>query len=333
MENDTAVLVGVILLVGLAGCVGGDPRIPNSSSNGSPTAISEFDSLVVDRGGTDGAAIQGGLTYRRAGRVSRYYVTQLTTRQETSRFDESLLGDDARAFVAETEFANESLVVVQVFPASSVPDYRVEELARDGDTLAVGINDSSARATADITVETLLIRIPEGEGGAPSEVTVTTDEGFTFDSSTGIVTRTPEPTDDASTSTTLPYASDDESENVNEPRDVTIRNVGNDTNGYHLVVTATETPACRDETPPCGQPSREVTILERREMLSADGETTIADVISKRGTYRVSVDADVPADDGSRRTVHEEFEWSVSADTGSLEITITDDDVRFGQGS
>lgn len=330
MNYTSPLVIGTVLLVIFAGCIGAGPRTPTASQTGAQTSITEFDTYVFDGGGTDAAVIDGGITSGTAGSASRYYVTHLTSQAHTSRFDESVLDEKASAFVAATDFTNESLVVVQAFPASSIPDYRVETLTRQDNTLSVRINDSSTRATTDITVETLLIRVPTTDRGPPDRVTVTTDDGFTVDSSAGVVTATPRPTDDGSRSVTLPYASDTESENVDEPRDVTIRNSANNTNGYHLVVSATETPACQDETPPCGQPSEDVTILDRWEKLPPNGNATVEDVVAKRGTYRVTVEADVPAGGGSRTTIREEFEWELSADSGDLVLVISNEDISVG---
>lgn len=330
MDRTTTTTICIIFLVLLAGCIGAGPSMPTSTQDGSQTPITSYDTYAFDHGGTDAAVIDGGITYHMAGSASRYYVTQVTSDEDTSRFNSSLLDDEANAFVAATNFSNESLIVMQAFPASSVPDYRVETLTRKDTTLAVQIDDSSARATADITVETLLIRIPTGDQGPSDQVTVTTEEGLTFNSSAGVVTETPQSTDDGAESVTLPYASDNGSENVAEPRDVTIRNGANNTNGYHLVVATTERPACRDETPACGQPSEDVMILEHRGKLRANGTTTIEDVISKRGTYRVTVEVDVPANNGSRTTIREESDWEVSAHSGALVVVLTNEDIRFG---
>ena len=333
MDSTTPTIIASILLVVLAGCTGAGPNLPTSPQNDAQTPISAYETHAFDYGGTDAAVINGGITYQRVGNVSRYYVTQVTSEKSTSRFNSSLLDDEASSFVAATDYTNESLIVVQAFPASSAPDYRVETLTRKDNTPAVQINDSSAGGTADITVETLLIRLPTGNQGPPDQVTITTEDGLTFNSSAGVVTEPPESADNSSQSFSLPYASDNQSKNVDEPRDVTIRDVANNTNGYHLVVTTTERPACRNERPACGEPSEDVTILERRGKLGANGTTTIQDVVSKRGTYRVTVEADVSTKNGSRTSIREEFEWELSAASGDFEVEITNSDVRFGYQS
>lgn len=114
----------------------------------------------------------------------------------------------------------------------------------------------------------------------------------------------------------LPYAADDPSANVEEPRDLRVENCVNDTVGYRLQVTA-------------GGSSDAVTLVERREKLPEGQNPTVPDVAARERTYTVRVEAEVPDGDGSRRTITESFDWQVDADHGDAVVVITDGDVRL----
>ena len=139
--------------------------------------MTDYETFAFDLGASPDPVIEGGIEVGDEF-DEQYYVTVLTTPEETARFNRSLLPSDAEAFVDDVSFDDELLVVIQAFPASSVPDYRIEVIARDGPTLIMEINDSSAGGTDDITVETLLVRIP---GETPDNVIVTTEEGRMFE--------------------------------------------------------------------------------------------------------------------------------------------------------
>ncbi|MDZ5810616.1 hypothetical protein U4E84_04555 [Halorubrum sp. AD140] len=175
-----ALRVGVAALACLAllaGCVG--PSEPADPSDGPTTGtpVTDYETFVFDLAPSADPVIEGGIaTDDESG--EQHYVTVLTDGTETDRFDASLLPADAAEFVDAVSFERELLVVIQAFPASSVPDYRVESIARDGPTLHLSIDDSSDGGTDDVTVETVLVRLP---GDAPDNVVVTTEEGERFE--------------------------------------------------------------------------------------------------------------------------------------------------------
>lgn len=310
----------------LGGCLASPGPVPGDDAS-SPA----YEYHVFDHAGVDGAAIEGGIQYDQDGEyTTRYYVTTVESEDETERFDRSVLGAEARAFVANTSFDESYLVVVQAFPASSSPDYRVESVSREAGTLDVAVDDSSRARTSDITVETVLLRV---EGQPPDVVTVRTEEGHTFDTAAGVVTVTPTATPTPEQSVDLPYASANESRNVAEPRDLRVTNAGDHANGYRVAVTASERPACRDRTPPCGQPERTVMLVEEHGKLRPGADRTWTDVVAQRGDYRVTVEAEVPDGDGSRRTVTETFTWHVDDDHGDAVITVTDEGVTVSQSA
>jgi predicted small lipoprotein YifL len=194
----TAVAVAVVIV--LAGCGGTGPTDgtpstdtttgpqPAETTTEPPTGSPEYDVTVFDSGPTDHPIIEGGITPSDEFGNTSYYATLLTEASETERFDRSRLPDDTAQFVDETDFETASLVVVQAYPKSSVPDYRVESVTRDGDTLDIRINDSSEMGTDDITVETVLIRVSH-DGTPPNEARIETQTGATFDTDDGVVQR------------------------------------------------------------------------------------------------------------------------------------------------
>lgn len=298
----------------LSGCLASSGLVP-----GNDASDPAYDYHVFDHGGVDGAAIEGGIQYDQDGEyTTRYYVTTIESEDETERFDRSVLGAEARAFVANTSFDRSYLVVVQAFPASSSPDYRVESVSREAGTLDVAVDDSSRAGTSDITVETVLLRV---EGQPPDVVTVRTEEGHTFDAAAGVATVTPTATPTPEQSVALPYASANESRNVAEPRDLRVTNAGDHANGYRVAVTASE------------QQAGTVTLVEERGKLRPGADRTWTDVVAQRGDYRVTVEAEVPDGDGSRRTVTETFTWHVDDDHGDAVVTVTDEGVTVSQSA
>lgn len=176
----------ICALVVLAGCTG----IPSgpATETGAPTDLI-YESYVFDHTDVDGAAIEGGIMYPNGGTgPTKYYVTLVESAQSADRFNHNVLDATASAFIRNTSFDESSIIVIQVFPANSHPDYRVDSVHPSDEGLAITINDSSTGGTADITVETVLLRV---HGDIPSPVTVTTEEGRQFSTESGIVTVTP----------------------------------------------------------------------------------------------------------------------------------------------
>lgn len=209
-----ALSVGIALV--FAGCVGGPgtptagptptPDAPTDDSGSNPTDTPEsspteapgststpspgpartdgpidvtYESYVFDHGPASDPAIAGGIRFpEEYDRDGATYVTTVATEAETDRFNRSILDSGATAFVDETDFESASIVVLQLYPASSVPDVRAESVRRDGDTLLVATNRSRAYGTDDITVETLLLRV---HGDPPEAVSVTSEDGETVD--------------------------------------------------------------------------------------------------------------------------------------------------------
>lgn len=323
----TALLLLVIAITA-AGCIG-------FSQPGESSSSIQYETYAFDHGGTDGAVIRNGITYSTENYTQHNYATLVTSADAATRFNYAVLDAEAKAFINTTKFDEQYLLVVQEFPASSKPDYRVDRLERTGDTVQVGIDDSSRGATADITVETLLVRVSRDTREPPTRATVTTEEGFTFDTSTGIVFRRTTPTDENDTrAIELPYSAENQSRNVDEPRDIHLVNDDTETNGFTVTVNYTDTPECREVTPPCGEPSEEITILQRSVKLGPTTEQTIPDVIARKGTYSLTVDAEVRADNGTRTTLTKSVEWTINDTQGNAVVTVTENcDIAVSQES
>lgn len=163
----------VLSLVVLAGCLG-------TAGESAPGDGVTYETHVFDHASPE-PAIEGGIRYPTADEESRpFHVTVVASADGVARFDAAVLEPEAERFVEETDFDRQFLVVVEAFPASSEPDYRIERLEWDDDSLHLFVDDSSDGGTMDVTVETLLVRVDRDGRGIPDVVTVTTDEGETF---------------------------------------------------------------------------------------------------------------------------------------------------------
>lgn len=175
--------VALVCLALLAGCIDatGPTGTPTSTAPGSGpdegVPVTDYETYTFDLGPSEDPVLEDGIAFDDEV-DDEYYVTVLTDASDRDRFNRSLLPADAATFVDTVSFENEFLVVIQVFPASSVPDYRVESVSRDGPTLHISIDDSSDGGTDDVTVETVLVRVP---GETPDNVIVTTEDGHTFE--------------------------------------------------------------------------------------------------------------------------------------------------------
>lgn len=325
-------------LVLACGCLGaqsvtsGGPGTTPSDHEGTvtsttPTAVdvADYEVDVSDHGDAGNPAIEGGIRYATdEAYTERYYVTTVATAADARRFNHSVLPPDATAFVRNTSFETATLVVVQAFPASSRPDYRVESVRRRGGTLEVGINDSSVGATADITVETVLLRVP----GRVDRAEVTTEDGVTVASTAGVVTPPPTPT-----STPAPSLADlSDRDPFADGGDLRVENGAGETVGYDVTVEYYDEPACRDETPACGEPGRWVSVNRTVGKLPSGAGETLADLATVPGTYRVRVTADLSAGNGSRRDVTESFTWRVDDSGVTATVVVTGDGPTFSTG-
>lgn len=148
-----------------------------------PLVIEDYETHVVDHADIGGPILEGGVAFDLEPRASRHAVEVIGSASAASRFDLerlSTIDPGAAAFVETTDFDAAYLVVFQAFPASSHPDYRVTRIERVTDDVHLRVTDASEGGTADITVETLLVRIPRNGDSPPRHVTVTTEDGVTY---------------------------------------------------------------------------------------------------------------------------------------------------------
>lgn len=329
MRRSTLAAGMLAVVIALAGCGGLGP-VDEPTDTDTPTRTNTqtqdspaYEALVFDSGMTDSAVIKGGLVPA-LGHVGaeHYYATLLTDASATDRFNRSLLPEDAAAFVEETDFETASLVVVQAYPKSSVPDYRVESVTREGDRLDVRINDSSDAGTDDITLETVLLRV-DHDGDAPRSAAIETQDGVAFDTDDRIVTTGYDVPEDTGADVRLPLSSPDLSENVAEPKDLTLTSEAESTYEYNVTVTATLSPECRFYEPPCEMPAVPTTVFERTGTLEAGETVTFANLIARYGTYDVLVGVTPVDENGETRT--DVFSWHVSEEDGDMTVVIDEE--------
>lgn len=191
MRGHSVLSLCLLLSIIVAGCTGvgslpGDgatdattttPRQstpPEATTNSQPR---EYPTLVFDHAGIGGPLIEGGLAYDPENTTTRRTAFLVDSEADRRQFNWTALtrhAPGAATFINQTDLSNASLLVYQETPASSAPDYRVESITQDDTTLHVALNDSAMGGTADITVETVLIRV---SGAAPERARFRTEDG------------------------------------------------------------------------------------------------------------------------------------------------------------
>ncbi|KXA97195.1 hypothetical protein AKJ39_03595 [candidate division MSBL1 archaeon SCGC-AAA259J03] len=139
----------------------------------------QFENYVFDHLGYDMPIIEGGITYQDENMDMRNFIALISSREDTDRFNYSLLDESANRFIENTNFKNSVLVVFQESPASSYPNYRVEKVSLEGNGGYMFMNNYSEMGTDDITIETVLVRVHLEE--SPCRVVTITEEGRTFE--------------------------------------------------------------------------------------------------------------------------------------------------------
>lgn len=332
MRRRTLAAVAVAFVLVLAGCSGTGPTdgtttSPSHTTAEPPAGSLGYDVTVFDSGWTGQPILEGGLAYPDDFDANAsHYATLLTDASDTERFNRSQLPDDIERFVDETDFETASLVVVQAYPKSSVPDYRVESVTRDGGRLDVRLNDSSEMGTDDITLETVLIRV-DHDGTPPSEARIETQTGLAFDTDDGHVTTGHSPPADAAPIVDLPLWSTNLSDNVDDPRDLSVTNRGEQRLRYNVTVVGTFTPDCRYDEPACGKPDYRSAVFQRRATLGPGDTDTFANIVARHGTYDVIVTARPPGSNGD--STRETGIWRVFFDGGDALVRIGDGSVSI----
>lgn len=174
-------------LAAVAGCTDGRAYGDGPGKGGAPggDATDTDETTPTDRGTgtdagvgttTDSALDAASLAFDRAAELRRadapvpqrdvasYYLALLRSADDASAFPTDRFGnDDAAAFVAETDFASETVVVLQDRRGSSVPDLELVGAGLSGATLAVEARYPGQGGTADVTTDTLLVRAATGD--------------------------------------------------------------------------------------------------------------------------------------------------------------------------
>ena len=187
------VLVATVLT---GGCLGVAPAADRpadpSRTTAGPNAVSDYRTVVLNRGVGPSALVEGSISAAPDGVDRPYpvcYATLVTSPDEVDRLNGTILErHDADSLADDVDFDGSYPVVVEVYPHSSYPDYRIERVTRSGETLDVRINGSWSREqTADLVVESLLIHAFDNSSEPPDRVVVTTHENVTFDSTSGVI--------------------------------------------------------------------------------------------------------------------------------------------------
>lgn len=185
MARSTHLVFVIVILVGASGCLGitttltGPPPSTSVPTAGEPSdgAVTWRTSAVVDHAELESPLIEGGVVSDPQSTEARRYATIVAAPSDRDRIDTAALAriaPDVAAMVNETDLESASLLVYQVTPDSSVPDAQVTSVRRANGTVTIEIDDSAEIATADITVETLIVRLP---GDDPHTLVVETEEG------------------------------------------------------------------------------------------------------------------------------------------------------------
>ena len=122
----------------------------------------------------DDPVIEGGVPLPDAPPDDQRTVHLVTSADGTDRFDRSVLDEEARAFVENTDFSKAFLLAVGTYLGSTSATVAVERVALDGDrvTANVTIEYPTVGDTA-IAYETVLVRVDREGGPAPDDATVT----------------------------------------------------------------------------------------------------------------------------------------------------------------
>ncbi|MFB6154593.1 MAG: hypothetical protein ABEJ22_01780 [Haloferacaceae archaeon] len=166
--------LGAVALGGGAGCLGGAPRESSESTTTAGNETGTADRSTETR--TDSPGGQPRLAFNRAERLHRldasfpqrdvgtYYLALLTSADHAEAFPTDRFGnEEAAAFVADTDFDRRALVVLHDRQSSSHPDLELLGTNRDGYTVRVDVRYPGTAGTADVTTDTLLVRVPAGD--------------------------------------------------------------------------------------------------------------------------------------------------------------------------
>ncbi len=164
MKTEKLIISMLILTVLLSGCLG---------SGVEEEPVKEYQSYVFDHVGRK-PFVTNGLQYNSSYTESQNFLTTIVSEEEIDRFNFNTTNNKVEQFIKNTDFNESYLIVFQEFPASSTPDYRIENITRTNKSHKIQVNDSSQGGTSDITIETLLIRINQEK---PQKILIITENG------------------------------------------------------------------------------------------------------------------------------------------------------------
>lgn len=155
--------MGAGIVGSVAGCLGTGSDALGTTSTGNETT----DRMTSVRSGAEHLSfdhakrlhrIEAGFPQRD---VASYYLGLLRTDAHagtfpTDRFDDA----EAEAFVADTDYSEAALAVLHDRESSSAPDLELADVRRDGRALEIEAMYPGRGGTADITTDTLLVRVP-----------------------------------------------------------------------------------------------------------------------------------------------------------------------------
>lgn len=173
----TFLALGVGVFGSVAGCIGSDGGAPRTSPGGvTPTPGNEPTDRTTTQT-TSHSGMAGHLSFNHAKRLHRidagfaqrdvasYYLGLLTSPDHAAAFPTNRFeNQEAKAFVTDTDYSQAALVVIQDRQSSSHPDLELLGAGREGYTVTIEAQYPGRGGTADITTDTLLVRVPTTEG-------------------------------------------------------------------------------------------------------------------------------------------------------------------------
>ncbi|MDY6764592.1 MAG: hypothetical protein SV377_02720 [Halobacteria archaeon] len=150
-------LLGLGTTLSLAGCLSRSDT--NPGGGGGQSSSVEFDAYVFDYSGTEGTAVEGGIQVDHPDSKDRRYATLINKHEDTKRLNTSVIPQEGDNFIEDTDFDKSSLLVIQRYPASTHPDYKVDKVKRTGKTIQAYLSLPDEGGTDDVTVETVLLRL------------------------------------------------------------------------------------------------------------------------------------------------------------------------------
>jgi len=171
--------LGVGAFGSAAGCIGRDGGAPRTTPGGvtATTGNETTDRTTATQTTSHSGTAAAHLSFNHAKRLHRinagfaqhdvasYYLGLLTSPDHAAAFPtDRFENQDAKAFVTDTDFSQAALVVVQDRRSSSHPDLELLGTRREGYTVTVKAQYPGRGGTADITTDTLLVRVPTTEG-------------------------------------------------------------------------------------------------------------------------------------------------------------------------